>query len=444
MTTGPTLPITASDGAFAAPQAKSRRRCADHAKAALQGACEKRTIPRMLAMPRRVKEVYEYRELLLALVGRDIRVRYKQAVMGALWAFLTPLVAILAGIVVRFAVAWLQGGAMPNLVDIASVMVKTLPYMTFIGILSGTTGGLIGGMQLATKIYFPRQIVPLTSVCITLFDRMIGALLVVLILVLLPGSPLQFTWYLLLVPVCVMLLVMCGLGIGLLFGSANLFLRDVKYIVGVFIQFGIFVTPVYLGLHEFPPFVRNAMLLNPASALLETISHVTLGVPNVDSDPPPANGPSVFMRDVVVGEATFIDGRLIVTFASGHAESRVGEDANSQSIKFQLSGMKLGVTPSSETGREVGDWRDRLQRAAESGTKLRLIGADPDLSIREGQISGITCSNLVFAPPAKALQPGIDPDLWPWLVYSSVFSVGVFVLGFRYFHRVEHLFAELS
>lgn len=228
----------------------------------------------MAAPGNMITEVIASRELLFALAYRDIRVKYKQAVMGILWAFFLPVLGIAAGVMVQVGIAFVRGETL-QMTNVVSVMVRTLPWMLFIQILGGTANGLLGGMGLASKIYFPRQIIPLSTVLSVLFDFAIMATVVVVLLTVLPNSPLILSWQLLLVPVFVLTLILMALGLGLIFGSANIFFRDVKYILQVLLQFGVFFTPVYLFVDQLGK-LGQIMLWNPVAPILEAIAQIAL------------------------------------------------------------------------------------------------------------------------------------------------------------------------
>jgi lipopolysaccharide transport system permease protein len=221
-----------------------------------------------------VREIIDSRELLWALTWRDIRVKYKQAVMGVLWVFFVPVVAIGAGILVQAALAYLRHGHL-TIDKAGSVMVRTVPWSLFSGVLAATVNGLLGGMSLGAKIYFPRQIIPLSAMLGVLFDFAISTLFVALLLVFLPGSPLQCTWWLLLLAPLLAVLLLQSLGLGLLFGSANMFFRDVKYIVSTMLQFGIYFSPVMLFMDDLPPALQSIVIWNPVAPVLEAMAMVT-------------------------------------------------------------------------------------------------------------------------------------------------------------------------
>ena len=232
---------------------------------------------------RMFKEIYSYRELMFALAYRDIRVKYKQAVMGIAWVFLMPMLAITSGICFRLAMS-IFGGRPLEIQAITGVMVKSVPWLLFAGIVGTASGSLLGNMGLISKIYFPRKIVPVASILSTLLDFVISGTGVVLLLLgitflgPLTGWPLfansetgvTFSFSLLLVPVLIALLVLMGLGLGLLFGAANLFFRDVKYIVQVLLQYGVFFSLVFFTYTELGQY-GWVLLLNPVAPVLECI-----------------------------------------------------------------------------------------------------------------------------------------------------------------------------
>ena len=210
-------------------------------------------------------EVWQHRELLEQLTKRDIKLRYKQAAMGFAWAIFMPCLIVLSGLIIRFAMAQISGQALhPK--DIANIAIKGVGWSFFVGALGFATASLIGNSNLVTKIYFPREVLPLSSVAAQGFDTSIGLLTLVVILPFL-GVRLHasFVW----VPLLLFLLVTFTTGVSLFLSCANLFFRDVKYIVQVVLMFGIFFTPIFFEPAMLGP--RGAMLatINPLTGILE-------------------------------------------------------------------------------------------------------------------------------------------------------------------------------
>lgn len=226
-------------------------------------------------LTRMFKELYEYRDLLFALTYRDIRVKYKQAVMGVMWVFFMPILAITSGVVFRLAMAIFSGRDL-ELAAVVGVMVKSVPWLLFAAIVGGASTSLLSNIGLITKIYFPRQVVPISGVLSALFDFAISlaglTVLVAIIAIVAPAeSPgVVISWNLLLVPIALLLLLALATGLGMFLAAANLFFRDVKYIVQVMLQFGLFFSLVFFSFRELGQY-GWVFLLNPVAPLLEAI-----------------------------------------------------------------------------------------------------------------------------------------------------------------------------
>lgn len=224
------------------------------------------------------KEIFKYKDLLFMLTLRDIRIRYKQAAMGFLWALFMPMMAILAGIVIKKAMSFVSGNTM-DLTDIVSISIRVLPWTFFISALRFSVQSLVGNKNLVTKIYFPREVLTLASIFACLFDFLIaGITLSIFLLIVHIGMSVQLFW----VPFLLLFLILFTVGLGLLVSSANLFFRDVQYIVQTILMFGIFFTPVYFEAGVFGKW-RPFFLLNPVGSILEGLSSAVVlhQMPNV-------------------------------------------------------------------------------------------------------------------------------------------------------------------
>ena len=212
-----------------------------------------------------VQDVWQYRELLFQLTRRDVRIRYKQAAMGFGWAVFMPIFVVAAGLLVRFAMAHFSGKQL-DMGSIAGLAVKSLPWSFFVGSLGFATASLVGNSSLVSKIYFPREVLPLSATLAQAFDTAIGSVAVTLGLAFLGVRP---TLALLWVPVIALLTFAFVAAAGLFVGCANLFFRDVKYIVQVLLTFGIFFTPVFFEPAMFGATGGRLMMLNPLAPMLE-------------------------------------------------------------------------------------------------------------------------------------------------------------------------------
>jgi ABC-type polysaccharide/polyol phosphate export permease len=210
-------------------------------------------------------DLVEFRELLVELTLRDIRIRYKQAVMGVFWAILTPLVLLLSGWILRLAFGRLSGEA-PNDMAMAGLAVKSLGWAFFVGALAFGTASITANLALVTKTYFPREILPLASVLTQLVDAAIGTLALMLAL---PFFNVHFSIQFLWVIPLVVMLIMITTGAVLLGSCANVFFRDARHLVQLVLSFGIFFTPVFFDLDAFGPVGSRIAMLNPLAPVLE-------------------------------------------------------------------------------------------------------------------------------------------------------------------------------
>lgn len=201
------------------------------------------------------------------ITWREIRLKYKQSVMGMLWAVLMPIVIVCAGFIVRYAIATVSQTPLA-LSDLTSVAVKAVPWAFFVSALRFGTNSLVAHSNLVTKIYLPRLIFPLAAVFSQLFDFLVAAAVVsVFLLVARVGLSVHLLW----LPLLVGSLILLAAALAIMFSAASLFFRDVKYIVEVFLTFAIFFTPVFYDSTMFGAWAP-LLLVNPVSPLLEAIA----------------------------------------------------------------------------------------------------------------------------------------------------------------------------
>jgi len=216
--------------------------------------------------PRRAshKRSHVLGDLLFVLTWRDIQIRYKQSVMGLLWAVLMPMIIVGAGMVVRVGMSKLSGTPLPA-DSLASLAVKAVPWAFFVGAIRFATASLTANMNLVTKINCPRIAFPVSAVLSSLFDMVVASVPLVIILAFLGVTPsLTLLW----VPLLIALLVLFVTGLGVALAAANLFFRDVKYLVEVVLTFAIFFTPVIYDVDMFGEW-SFWLLLNPIAPILE-------------------------------------------------------------------------------------------------------------------------------------------------------------------------------
>lgn len=217
------------------------------------------------------RRLYHHRDLLYMITWREIVIRYKQSLMGFLWAVLMPLLIVGAGILVRAAFAYVGGTKLIGR-DLADVAVRSVPWAFVMAALRFATNSLITNVNLVQKVYMPREIFPLAAVASQFIDFLVASATLTVFLTIVGVG---LSWQLLWVPVLVLILVVFTVGLGTLLSAASLFFRDVKYLVEVFMTFAIFVTPVFYSVDAFARF-RTILLINPVSALLEGLARTVV------------------------------------------------------------------------------------------------------------------------------------------------------------------------
>jgi lipopolysaccharide transport system permease protein len=223
-------------------------------------------------MRAQLRELYQYRELLFLIAVRDIKVRYKQSVMGFLWAILMPVLIVSAGVLVRSAYAIVSNKPLA-LTDVATVAMKSVPWAFLISSIRFSCQSLTGNFNLVTKVFFPKEIFPIAAVLSQLSDLLVaGSVLMILLVFTKVGLSLQLLWA---VPLLATMITL-AVGIALLVSAGSLFYRDIKYLVEVFLTFAIFFTPVFYDVSILGEKGRW-LLLNPVAPLLEGFSSIVRG-----------------------------------------------------------------------------------------------------------------------------------------------------------------------
>lgn len=212
-------------------------------------------------------EIFRARDLLYMIAWREIKIRYKQSVMGALWALLMPIAIISAGSLVRVAFSTISNTPVDK-TDVMELAVRSIPYAFMVASIRFGTNSLVQNSNLLTKIYMPRMIFPIAAVATQLFDLLIAAaILAVFLPIMGVGVSFQLLW----VPVLALGSLLLALGSAILLSAASLFFRDVKYLVEVLLTFAVFFTPVFYDSSMLGKW-QSAILLNPIAPILEGFS----------------------------------------------------------------------------------------------------------------------------------------------------------------------------
>ena len=232
----------------------------------------------MLEPPRgwlnlRLRELWEFRELLFFLIWRDIKVRYKQTILGATWAVLQPLLTMVVFSLIFGKLGKLPSNGIPYPVFTFAALV---PWQLFSRALSDASISLVGNQNMVTKIYFPRIFLPSASVLGGLLDFGISFTILLILMVI---YDIPFTWAILTVPLFLALCVMTALAVGLWLSALNVRFRDVKYITPFLLQFWMYASPVAYSSSLIPEQWRVLYGLNPMAGVVEGFRWALLGQP---------------------------------------------------------------------------------------------------------------------------------------------------------------------
>ncbi len=218
-----------------------------------------------------LQEFWRYRELLLFLVWRDFKVRYKQTLLGVAWAVLQPLVATMIFFVVFGRLARVPSDDIPYPVFAYSGLVA---WTYFSGAISYGANSLISNSSLLTKVYFPRLTIPTAAVLSGLPDFGIAALVLVGVMAYYGMTP---DWTFVFLVVLAIPLTMLALGVSMLLSALNVRFRDVKYVVPFATQIWLFVTPIIYPVSLVPDKYRLLLALNPMTGFVEAFRATAIG-----------------------------------------------------------------------------------------------------------------------------------------------------------------------
>jgi lipopolysaccharide transport system permease protein len=216
-------------------------------------------------------DVWQYRELLLFLAWRDVKVRYKQTALGVAWVVLQPLIAIVIFSAIFGLLLKVPSGDVPYPVFSYAAL---LPWTYFAGALTRSSTSLVGSAELIRKVYFPRLLVPTSAVVSGLVDLGVAFILLIALMAFFGIAP---TPAAALLPVFVVLATLTALAFGLWLSALNVRYRDINYIVPFMVQIWMYVTPVIYGVDIIPERFRFLLGLNPMTAVVEGFRWALLG-----------------------------------------------------------------------------------------------------------------------------------------------------------------------
>jgi lipopolysaccharide transport system permease protein len=229
--------------------------------------------PRKGWQPFDFREAFLHRELLAFLIWRDIKIRYRQTLLGGLWSILQPLAGTLIFVLVFNRWAGVHSDGPPYALF---AFAGLAPWTFFSNSVTNSSNSLLASQQLVSRVYFPRVFIPLGTIGALLLDLFLSLLV-------LGGLMIYYHWALsakvLLLPIFLIGTVMAASGIGFAFSALNVLFRDIKYMVPFLLQMGLFVTPVIYPVRYVPSRWQTLFGLNPMSGMVLGFRYCLLGSP---------------------------------------------------------------------------------------------------------------------------------------------------------------------
>jgi len=222
-------------------------------------------------MPLNLMDLWQYRDLFFFLAWRDIKIRYKQTLLGASWAILQPLLTMVIFSFIFGKLAGLPSEGIPYPVFTYTAL---LPWQLFAFALSQSSNSLVGSQQLVSKVYFPRLIIPIASVAPGVVDFILSF---VVLIGLMTYFKIQLTIRLFVLPLLLLLALLTALAVGLWLSALNVEYRDVRYVVPFLTQFWMYATPVAYSSTLIPEKWRWLYGLNPLTGVVESFRWALLG-----------------------------------------------------------------------------------------------------------------------------------------------------------------------
>jgi lipopolysaccharide transport system permease protein len=224
-----------------------------------------------------LKELWVYRELIYFMTWKDLKVRYKQTLLGASWAILQPFLTMVVFSIFFGELAGVPSDGVPYPIFAFTAL---LPWTLFSKALSDASRSLVQSSHMITKVYFPRLILPLASVLAGVVDFFLAMLVLMGMMVFYQVAPTSAVWAL---PLFLLLALVTALGVGLWLSALNVLYRDIGYILPFLTQFWLFITPIAYPASMVPEKWRILYALNPMTGVVEGFRWALLGTQQANS-----------------------------------------------------------------------------------------------------------------------------------------------------------------
>lgn len=236
----------------------------------------------MLSLIREVKNIIKWRELLWQMVGREVKARYKQSILGYFWVILNPLAQMLVMSFAFSIILRIPTNSSENIPYSVFLFAALLPWNLFAASLSSSASSLVNSSSLITKVYFPRTILVLSTIIAKIIDFLFANIIFIIFMIAyqIPITP-NLLWV---IPIFLIQQIFT-IGLSLFFAAANLIYRDIQYLLNMIILLWMYATPVFYPADLVPEKYRIVFQLNPMAVIINAYRQTILGggAPNYTS-----------------------------------------------------------------------------------------------------------------------------------------------------------------
>jgi lipopolysaccharide transport system permease protein len=254
-----------------------------------------------------LRDLWRYRELIYFMTWRDLKVRYKQTLLGASWAILRPFLTMIVFSIFFGNLAKVPSDGIPYPIFAYTAL---LPWELFASALSQASRSLVQNTNMVTKVYFPRMILPISSILAGVVDFLIAFIVLIGMMIYYKITPTVNVWTL---PLFILLAMITALGVGFWLAALNVLYRDINYVTPFLTQFWMFITPIAYGSSLIPENWRFLYAINPLSGVVDGFRWALLG--NQQSAPGPTLIISSLIAVVVLISGMFYFRRMERQFA---------------------------------------------------------------------------------------------------------------------------------
>lgn len=239
-------------------------------------------VPKTGALDLKLKELWDYRQLIWVFVKRNFSTRYKQMIFGSAWLIIAPLLAVLTQTIIFGSIAGLSTDGVPRPIF---YLTSNVIWSFFANTINGNSNTFTGNANLFGKIYFPRMVVPISNMITSALDFLIQFTMLICLMIgyhFIGGYEITMNWTVIFIPVYLLMLGILGVGVGILLSSLTTKYRDLIPLVSYGIALWMYLSPIVYSIELIPERYHGIYMLNPVTPVILAFKHSVLGIGNMD------------------------------------------------------------------------------------------------------------------------------------------------------------------